>query len=141
MNSCWPTETQSLTNKGKPMPAKRKVTKKKTAKKKVAAVNRQAELVTKLRADVKSAKEEGREAAKKLRESQRQITALLKLLESTQAAAGKFLAKRVKEAVKQYGITTAPKKRRRQVAKKKAVPQKVSVSKTVETKDNDSTPA
>jgi len=69
------------------------------------------------------------------------ITALLKLLESTQAAAGKFLAKRVKEAVKQYGITTAPKKRRRQVAKKKAVPQKVSVSKTVETKDNDSTPA
>jgi len=123
------------------MPAKRKVTKKKTAKKKVAAVNRQAELITKLRADVKSAKEEGREAARKLRDSQRQIIALLKLLESTQAAADKFLTKRVKEAVKQYGISTTPKKRRRRVAKKKGAPQKASVSKAAETKDSESTPA
>ena len=41
------------------MAVKRKVTKKKTTKKKVAAVNRQAELISKLRADLKAAKAEG----------------------------------------------------------------------------------
>ena len=61
---------------------------------------------------------------KKTRESERKVTALLKLLESTQAATDKFLAGRVKDAVKAYGIAVAPKRRRkRRVAKKKVVKQ------------------
>ena len=106
------------------MAVKKKTAKKKVAKKKVAVANSQTDVVAKLRQDLKDAKAEAREANKKTRESERKVTALLKLLESTQAATDKFLAGRVKDAVKAYGIAVAPKRRRkRRVAKKKVVKQ------------------
>ncbi|WP_241087035.1 hypothetical protein [Candidatus Vondammii sp. HM_W22] len=96
---------------------------KKTAKKKVLA-NRNANVIGKLRQDLKDTKIEIREANKKTQESERKVKALLKLLESTQAATDKFLASRVKDAVKAYGIAVAQKrKRKRRVAKKKTVQQ------------------
>ena len=88
----------------------------------IAVVHNQAALIVKLRQDIREAKTETREANKKTRESERKVKALLKLLESTKDAADEFLASRVKDAVKTYGITVAPKrKRKRRVAKKKVV--------------------
>ncbi len=96
---------------------------KKTAKKKVLA-NRNANVIGKLQQDLKDTKIGIREANKKTQESERKVKALLKLLESTQAATDKFLASRVKDAVKAYGIAVAKKrKRKRRVAKKKTVQQ------------------
>ncbi len=100
----------------------KRATKKRAAKKKVAAVNRQADMIAKLRGNLKAAKEEARAANKKVRESERQVKALLKLLEKTQIDATKFLAGRTKAAVKQYGVVIAPKRRKRRVAKKRAAP-------------------
>ena len=100
---------------------KKTVAKKKTAaKKKVAVVNRQAEVVAKLREGLRAAKAEAAEAKKQARESDNRAKALLKLLESTQAATDKFLAARTKDAIKKYGAVTAPKKAKRR-AKKKTV--------------------
>ena len=99
--------------------AKKKVAMRRAAKKKVVAVDRKAEMIAKLRQDLKEAKEEKRGLAKKVRESERQVKALLKLLEKTQEDANKFLTHRVKNAVAKYGVVVAPKRRRR-VAKKKA---------------------
>ncbi len=104
------------------MVVKRRVTKKKAAKKKVGAAK--PDRVAILREKLKDAKAENAETTKKLRESQRQVAALLKLLESTQIATNKFIALRVKEAVKKFGIVTAPKKRRvtkKKVARSKAL--------------------
>lgn len=106
------------------MAVRKKTAKKKMSKKKVVVANRDSDVIGKLRQDLKDAKTEAREANKKTRESERRVTALLKLLESTQTATDKFLAIRVKDAVKAYGIAVAPKRRRkRRVAKKKAVQQ------------------
>ena len=98
---------------------KKRVAKKKVVRKKVAVTNRNTEAVAKLRQALKEAKEENRELKKKTRDAERQVGALLKLLEATQAAANKFLGGRVKDAMKKYGVVTAPKKRRRRAAKKK----------------------
>jgi hypothetical protein len=97
---------------------KKRAAKKKVVRKKVAATNRNAEVVAKLRASLKEAKDENRELKKKVREGDKQVAALLKLLETTQTAANKFLGQRVKDAVKKYGVVTAPKKRRRRTRKK-----------------------
>jgi len=106
------------------MAVKKKTAKKKVAKKKIAAAQNQAALIAKLRQDTREAKAETREANKKTQESERKVKALLKLLGSTKDATDKFLASRVKDAVKAYGITVAPKrKRKRRVAKKKVVNQ------------------
>ena len=104
------------------MAVKKRATKKRAAKKKVAVVNRQADMVAKLRENLKAAKEETRSANKKVKEGERQVKALLKLLEKTQADSAKFLASRVKDAIKQYGVVVAPKRRKRRVAKKKVAP-------------------
>lgn len=97
---------------------KKRAAKKKVVRKKVAATNRNAEVVANLRQSLKEAKDENRELKKKARESEKQVGALLKLLETTQTATTKFLGQRVKDAVKKYGVVTAPKKRRRRTRKK-----------------------
>jgi hypothetical protein len=99
---------------------KKRAAKKKAVQKKVVATNRNAEVAAKLRQALKEAKDENRELKKKTRDAERQVGALLKLLEATQTAANKFLGGRVKDAMKKYGVVTAPKKRRRRVVKKKA---------------------
>jgi len=99
--------------------AKKKVAAKKVATNKRAAATEKPDLVATLREQLKAAKMDNRELAKKVRESERRIAALLKLLESSQADVNKFLTGRVKDAVAKYEIVVAPKKRRR--AKKKAV--------------------
>lgn len=106
--------------------AKKKVARKKVAAKKVAtkkqtiAAGGKPNIVSSLREQLKDAKADNREITKKLRESERCVAALLKLLESSQADVNKFLTRRVKDAVAKYDIVIAPKKRRRR-AKKKAV--------------------
>jgi len=109
-----------VNDKGCLMAVKKRATKKRVAKKKVGAVNRQAAAIAKLRDSVKAAKAEANEAKKQVREGQRRERALLKLLESTQGATEKFLAGRIKDAVKQYGVATVPKKRKRRAKKKTA---------------------
>ena len=106
------------------MEVKKKTAKKKVSKKKVALANRNADVIAKLRQDLRDAKVETREANKKTQESERKVKAILKLLESTQAATDKFLAGRVKDAIKAYGIAVAPKRRHKpRVAKKIVVKQ------------------
>ena len=106
------------------MAVRKKTAKKKVSKKKVEVANKQADVIAKLRQDLREAKAETREANKKTSESERKVKALLKLLESTHAATDKFLASRIKDAVKAYGIAVAPKRRRkRRVVKKEAVNQ------------------
>lgn len=99
---------------------KKRTAKKKVVRKKVVAPKGNVEVAAKLRQALKEVKEENRELKKKTRDAERQVSALLKLLEATQTAANKFLGQRVKDAVKKYGVTTAPKKRRRRTVKKKA---------------------
>ena len=108
------------------MAIKKKVSKKRVAKKK-AVVSRSTDVVTSLREQLKTTKEENRELKKELRAGERKVNALLKLLESSQADVGKFLVRRVKDAVAKYEIALAPKKRRR-TAKKKVVAKKTSVT-------------
>ena len=111
------------------MAVKKKASKKKAAKKRVV----RRKVVAKKRAAAKSvveapsisnqlkaAKAENRELAKQVRASDRQVKALLKLLESCQTDATKFLTRRVKDAVAKYGVAIAPKKRRRRAKKKAA---------------------
>jgi len=101
--------------------AKKKVAGKKVAtKKRATAVGGKPDIVSSLREQLKTSKADNRELAKKLRGSERQVAALLKLLESSQTDVNKFLTRRVKDAVAKYDIVVAPKKRRRRV-KKKAV--------------------
>ena len=107
------------------MVVKRRVTKKQTTKKKAPAAK--PDVVANLRQQLKDSKADHAATTKQLRDSQRQVAALLKLLEGTQAAASKFMTTRIKEAVKQYGIATAPKKRRK-VAKKRVARAKAPVS-------------
>ena len=103
------------------MAVQKKVAKKRAAKKKAVA-SPKTDMVAKLRQGLKDAKAETSDIKKQLRESERKVAALLKLLERTQTDADKFLAARVKDAVMKYGIAIAPKKRRRRVAKKKVAP-------------------
>ncbi len=91
---------------------KKRVTKKRAAKKRVATAPNK-DVVADLRAQLKAAKAETREAAKGLKASQRQVAALLKLLETTETATARFQKARVKDAVNKYGILLQPKKRRR----------------------------
>ncbi|MBL3528504.1 MAG: hypothetical protein JMN27_13735 [gamma proteobacterium endosymbiont of Lamellibrachia anaximandri] len=113
------------------MALKKKVAKKKVARKKVVAkkvatkkrattVGDKPDIVSSLREQLKALKADNRELAKKLRGSERQVAALLKLLASSQTDVNKFLTRRVKDAVAKYDIVVAPKKRRRR-AKKKVV--------------------
>jgi hypothetical protein len=104
--------------------AVRKKTAKKRATKKKVVVDRKAALLAKLREDLKAARADAREANAKTRQAERQVQVLLKLLESTQSATDKFLAGRIKDATKKYGIATAKKKRRRKKVAKKRVARK-----------------
>lgn len=99
---------------------KKRAAKKKVVRKKVAAATRNTDVVANLRQALKEAKEENRELKKKAREGEKQVAALLKLLEATQTATTKFLGQRVKDAVAKYGVAIAPKKRRRRAKKKVA---------------------
>lgn len=98
--------------------AKKKVARKKTATKtKAAAVDRAQEL----RKALQEAKVENKLLGKQLKESERRVKGLMRLLETTRTDADKFLAGRVNEAVNKFGVLVAPKKRRRRrVAKKQA---------------------
>ncbi len=92
---------------------KKRVTKKRAAKKRAVKAAPNKDVVADLRAQLKEAKAATREALKGQKESQRQVAALLKLLESTETATTKFQKARVKDAVMKYGIIIKPKKRRR----------------------------
>ncbi|MBA1446658.1 MAG: hypothetical protein M3H12_13150 [Chromatiales bacterium] len=100
--------------------ARKKVVSKKVATKKRAAAGGNPDIVSSLREQLKASKADNRDLAKKLRGSERQVAALLKLLESSQIDVNKFLTRRVKDAVSKYDIVVAPKRRRRR-AKKKVV--------------------
>jgi len=104
------------------MAIKKKTSKKRVAKKKVA-VSKGPDIVASLREQLKAAKDENRELKKEVTAGARKVAALLKLLESSQADVAKFLTSRIKDAAAKYAISLAPKKRRRR-AKKKAVAQK-----------------
>lgn len=104
------------------MAIKKKASKKKVAKKKVVVSNK-PDVVASLRDQLKVAKDENRELKKAVTAGDRKVAALLNLLGSSQADVGKFLTGRVKDAVKKYEISLAPKKRRRK-AKKKAAAKK-----------------
>jgi len=97
--------------------AKKKIASKKMLSTKAAAANKSAALIASLRGQLQASKTENRELAKKVQTSERQTKVLLKLLEATQVSLSKFLAQNIKDTMAKYGITAAPKKRRR--AKKK----------------------
>jgi uncharacterized membrane protein len=69
---------------------KKRAAKKKVVRKKVAATTPKADVVANLRQALKEIKEENRELKKKAKESERQVGALLKLLETTQTATTRF---------------------------------------------------
>ena len=102
--------------------SKKKVAKRKVAKKKVV-VSKSPDIVASLREQLKTAKEENRELKKAVAAGDRRVAALVKLLGSAQTDVTRFMASKVKDAVKKYEISLKPKKRRRQ-AKKKAAAKK-----------------
>ncbi len=102
------------------MAIKKRASKKRAAKKKVVA-SKKPDLLASLREQLKAAKDENRELKKELKAGDRKVNALLKLLDSSQADVGRFLARRVKDAVAKYEISLKPKKRRRKAKKKVAV--------------------
>ena len=108
------------------MAIKKKASKKRVAKKKVVA-SKKPDVLTTLREQLKAAKDENRALKKEVSAGNRKVGALIKLLESSQADVGKFLTRRVKDAVAKYEITLKPKKRRK--AKKKVAAKKKAVAK------------
>jgi len=106
--------------------SKKRASKKRVAKKKVA-VSSKPDALTLLREQLKAAKDENRALKKEVSAGNRKVSALLKLLESSQTDVGKFLARRVKDVVAKYEISLKPKKRRK--AKKKVAAKKKTVAK------------
>ncbi len=106
--------------------SKTRVSKKRVVKKKAVAGNK-PDALTLLREQLKAAKDESRALKKEVSAGNRKVNALLKLLDSSQADVGKFLARRVKDAVAKYEISLKPKKRRK--AKKKVAVKKKAVAK------------
>ncbi|MCF6355976.1 MAG: hypothetical protein L3J26_12890 [Candidatus Polarisedimenticolaceae bacterium] len=102
------------------MAIKKKASKKRVAKKKVVA-SKKPDALALLREQLKAAKDEIHELKKEVKNGDRKVNALLKLLDTSQADVGKFLVRRVKDAVAKYEIALKPKKRRRKAKKKVAV--------------------
>jgi len=88
------------------------VQRKKVAKKKAVAQTANTDRLVRLKAQVADLKAENKALKQMMRQKERQITALLKALETTEQRVARFLRREQKELLKQYDLLTRPKRRR-----------------------------